>query len=110
MAGCVRQSQVAARDRPRPAPRAMGDARGAARRPGAWPRSITRDAFCTVLYPAPDLAAAKAWWTGFLGVDPYFGERFSVGYSIGGYELGLLPTADPSDGALTFWGVTDVAS
>ena len=25
-----------------------------------------------------------------------------------GYELGLLPTADPADGALTYWGVDDV--
>ncbi len=64
----------------------------------------------TVIYPSPDLDAAKAWWTGLLGLEPYFDEPFYVGYEIGGYELGLLPTADPSDGALTYWGVDDVAA
>jgi len=62
----------------------------------------------TVIYPSPDLDAAKAWWTGVLGVEPYFDEPFYVGYEIGGYELGLLPDAS-GDGALTYWGVDDVA-
>jgi len=64
----------------------------------------------TVIYPAPDLSAATAWWTAFLGYGPYFAEPFYVGFSVGGYELGLLPTADGSDGALTYWGVADVAA
>ena len=59
----------------------------------------------TVIYPAPDLDRAKAWWTDFLGHGPYFDEPFYVGYEVAGYELGLLPTADPDDGALTYWGV-----
>ncbi|MCA1691111.1 MAG: VOC family protein [Acidimicrobiales bacterium] len=63
----------------------------------------------TVIYPSPDLDAAKAWWTRFLGFEPYFDEPFYVGYEVAGYELGLLPTADPADGALTYWGVADVA-
>jgi len=63
----------------------------------------------TVIYPAPDLAAATAWWTGLLGFGPYFEEPFYVGFEVAGYELGLLPTADPADGALTYWGVDDVA-
>jgi catechol 2,3-dioxygenase-like lactoylglutathione lyase family enzyme len=62
----------------------------------------------TVIYPAPDLGAAKRWWTSFLGVDPYFDEPFYVGFNPGGYELGLLPDADPVDGALIYWGVDDV--
>jgi catechol 2,3-dioxygenase-like lactoylglutathione lyase family enzyme len=62
----------------------------------------------TVIYPAPDLEAAKTWWTALLGVPPYFDQPFYVGYQIGGYELGLLPDADPADGALTYWGVPDV--
>jgi catechol 2,3-dioxygenase-like lactoylglutathione lyase family enzyme len=64
----------------------------------------------TVIYPAPDLDAAKSWWTGYLGFGPYFDEPFYVGYEVGGYELGLLPTADPADGALTYWGVADVVA
>jgi len=64
----------------------------------------------TVIYAAPDLEASKAWWTDLLGATPYFDEPFYVGFNVGGYELGLLPTADPDDGALTYWGVSDVAT
>jgi catechol 2,3-dioxygenase-like lactoylglutathione lyase family enzyme len=64
----------------------------------------------TVIYPSPDLGAAKAWWSALLGIGPYFDEPFYVGFEIGGYELGLLPDADPTGGALTYWGVDDVAS
>jgi predicted enzyme related to lactoylglutathione lyase len=62
----------------------------------------------TVIYPAPELAAASAWWTQQLGFGPYFDQPFYVGFEVAGYELGLLPTADPADGALTYWGVEDV--
>ena len=62
----------------------------------------------TVIYPAPDLAAARAWWVELLGVEPYFDEDFYVGFTVAGYELALWPAADPADGALTYWGVRDV--
>ncbi len=61
----------------------------------------------TVIYPAPDLAAAKEWWTEVLGIEPYFDEPFFVGFSPGGYELGLNPGADPALGAVSYWGVAD---
>jgi hypothetical protein len=64
----------------------------------------------TVIYPSPDLGGARAWWTTFLGTGPYFDEPFYVGFEVGGYELGLLPDGNPSDGALAYWGVDDVAS
>jgi hypothetical protein len=64
----------------------------------------------TVIYPSPDLQAAKSWWTGLVGVDPYFDEPFYVGYNLAGYELGLLPDGDPADGAITYWGVEDVGA
>jgi catechol 2,3-dioxygenase-like lactoylglutathione lyase family enzyme len=64
----------------------------------------------TVIYPAPDLDAAKAWWTTLLGAAPYFDQPFYVGFNVGGYELGLLPDADPADGALVYWGVPDAAA
>lgn len=60
----------------------------------------------TVIYPAPDLAAATAWWTRVLGQEPYFNEPFYVGFDVGGYELGLDPEADPQ-GPTTYWGVRD---
>jgi len=62
----------------------------------------------TVIYPAADLDAAKAWWAAFLGTPPYVDQPFYVGFDVGGYELGLLPDADPADGALAYWGVDDV--
>ncbi|MBC7678846.1 MAG: VOC family protein [Pseudorhodobacter sp.] len=62
----------------------------------------------TAIYPTSDLDAAKAWWTERLGVPPYFDQPFYVGYSVSGYELALLPDADPKDGVLTYWGVDNV--
>jgi predicted enzyme related to lactoylglutathione lyase len=64
----------------------------------------------TVIYPVADLVGAKAWFTGLLGFGPYFDEPFYVGFEAAGYELGLLPDADPTDGALAYWGVDDVAA
>lgn len=62
----------------------------------------------TAIYPAPDLDAAKRWYSQVLGVEPYFDEPFYVGYNVGGFELGLLPDATPStDGAQPLWGVAD---
>jgi catechol 2,3-dioxygenase-like lactoylglutathione lyase family enzyme len=61
----------------------------------------------TVIYPAPDLQASKAWFTRLLGAEPYFDEPFYVGFDVGGYELGLQPDADPRAGAVSYWGVPD---
>jgi catechol 2,3-dioxygenase-like lactoylglutathione lyase family enzyme len=59
------------------------------------------------IFPAPDLDAAKAWFTQVLGQEPYFDEPFFVGFEVGGYELGLNPGADPADGPIAYWGVED---
>lgn len=65
----------------------------------------------SVIYPAPDLAAAKKWYAELLGQVPYFDEPFYVGFSVGGFELGLVPDARPgSTGAQPLWGVTDIES
>ena len=63
----------------------------------------------TVIYPSVDLAADTAWFSKFLGSQPYFREPFYVGFNVAGYELGLLPDASAADGALTYWGVSDVS-
>ncbi|MEU8517697.1 glyoxalase [Kitasatospora sp. NPDC048722] len=60
------------------------------------------------MYPAPNLAADKAWWTSVLGIEPYFDEPFYVGFDVGGYELALDPHASPCDGPVTYWGVPNV--
>lgn len=60
----------------------------------------------TVIYPVPDIAEGKAWYRLILGFEPYFDQPFYVGFSVGGFELGLVPDGTPSlDGAHAFWGV-----
>lgn len=59
----------------------------------------------TVIYPAPDLAASKAWYSALLGLEPYFDEPFYVGFEVGGYELGLHPQTDVAE---AYWGVQDI--
>lgn len=64
----------------------------------------------TAIYPTPDLAAGKAWYSKALGCEPYFDEPFYVGFSVGGFELGLIPDAQPgSTGVRVYWGVDDAA-
>jgi predicted enzyme related to lactoylglutathione lyase len=66
----------------------------------------------SLIIHAADLQAAKEWYSKALGVQPYFDEPFYVGFSIGGYELGLDP--DPSSAAgtgasaIAYWGVDDI--
>jgi predicted enzyme related to lactoylglutathione lyase len=63
----------------------------------------------TVIYPAPDLAAATQWYSKVLGTSPSFDKPFYVGFSVGGFELGLLPSATPgTTGAQALWGVTQI--
>ena len=65
----------------------------------------------TAAYPASDLAAAKAWYTKVLEKPPYFDEPFYVGFSVGGFELGLIPDGVPGTaGSQVFWGVPDATT
>lgn len=62
----------------------------------------------TVIYPVGDLAKGKDWYSQVLGFAPYFDEPFYVGYSVGGFELGLIPDGTPGpQGAIAYWGVPD---
>lgn len=64
----------------------------------------------TVIYPAPDLQAARTWYEKVLERAPYFDQPFYVGFSVGGFELGLVPDAQPGvAGAQALWGVADAA-
>lgn len=72
-------------------------------------------ALMTAMYPTADLAKAKAWYAGLFGVQPYFDEPFYVGFDVGGYELGLLPSEPPLHqpgnlGTVAYWGVDDCAA
>ena len=69
-------------------------------------------ALMTAIYPVPDLARAKAWYTEAFGVAPYFDEPFYVGFNIAGYELGLIPgegLQQPGNlGVVAYWGIADI--
>src|SRR6516162_11598779 len=65
----------------------------------------------TAIYPTPDLARGKEWYRQVLGRDPYFDEPFYVGFSVRGFELGLIPDGEPGAlGVQVFWGVVDAAA
>ena len=60
----------------------------------------------TAAYPVNDLELAKAWYMKVLGKAPYFDQPFYVGFSVGGFELGLIPDGNPGvDGPQPLWGV-----
>jgi predicted enzyme related to lactoylglutathione lyase len=77
----------------------------------------------TVTYLADDLAAAAKWYSGLLGIEPYFDRPEYIEFRIGDYqhELGILdrrysraegaagPRRDPA-GATAYWHVDDVAA
>ena len=63
----------------------------------------------TAIYPVDDLLQAKLWYEKVVGVKPYFEEPFYVGFSVGGFELGLIP--NPTSGIIgpqPLWGVENV--
>jgi predicted enzyme related to lactoylglutathione lyase len=66
----------------------------------------------TVIYHVPDLKRAKEWYSAAFGVKPYFDEPFYVGFSVGGYELGLDPDVKGvrpgAGGSVAYWGVANV--
>ncbi len=66
----------------------------------------------TTIYKVGNISEAKAWYARAFGAQPYFDEPFYVGFSIGGYELGLMqddtPAADKTGNVVSYWGVEDV--
>jgi predicted enzyme related to lactoylglutathione lyase len=60
----------------------------------------------SAIYPVADLAAAKDWYGRVLGNAPYFDQPFYVGFSVGGFELGLLRKDDAgTSGVSAHWRV-----
>ena len=65
----------------------------------------------TIVYPAPDLARGKEWYSQVLGKAPYFDQPFYVGFEVGGFELGLIPDGETgATGCIAYWGVPDAAA
>ncbi len=65
----------------------------------------------TAIYPVTDLGLAKLWYEKVLNMKPYFDEPFYVGFSVGGFELGLLPSGTPATvGPQPLWGVANATA
>lgn len=66
----------------------------------------------TAIYRVADITKAKDWYSKAFNTTPYFDEPFHVGFTIGGYELGLQPeekkVSIKSDNVLVYWGVANV--
>lgn len=67
----------------------------------------------TATYTVDDLEKAKAWYSDVLEKEPYFDEPYYVGFNVGGYELGLMPSETETDSAAganvkAYWGVDDI--
>lgn len=67
---------------------------------------------CVYHVPPGQLDRAKAWYVRLTGCAPYFDEPFYVGFSVGGFELGLRPgDGRPGPGgAVAYWGTADIAA
>jgi predicted enzyme related to lactoylglutathione lyase len=65
----------------------------------------------TATYDVKDLAKAKGWYGAVLGIQPHFDEPYFVGFNVGGYELGLVPSEAVGPqrlpAGLAYWGVQD---
>jgi methyltransferase (TIGR00027 family) len=65
-----------------------------------------------IFYQVPDLAAAKKWYSNFLGMDPLLDTPIMVVFPIQGISLGLIPSKTPlqeDNGRVSvFWEVDDV--
>lgn len=66
----------------------------------------------TTIYKVDDIARAKEWYAKAFLTQPYFDEPFYVGFSIGGFELGLQPddtcSSDKVESVVSYWGVNDI--
>lgn len=68
----------------------------------------------TVIYVNDELQAARDWYADMLGYAPYFNETFYVGFNVGSFELGLMPSDEVNQqgggGVLAYWGVENAAA
>jgi predicted enzyme related to lactoylglutathione lyase len=67
----------------------------------------------TVTYKVSDISKAKDWYAKAFMVEPNFDQPFYVGFTVGGYELGLLPddkNTEKSENTIAYWGVENIES
>ena len=61
----------------------------------------------TVIYPAKDLARAKAVFSTLIGAEPDFDDSYYVGFNVGDQHIGLDPHGH-RDGPVGYWRVEDI--
>jgi predicted enzyme related to lactoylglutathione lyase len=59
-----------------------------------------------LVYPVTDIGKAKAFYSKFLGVEPYVDSPYYVGYKVGDLEVGLDPNS--TIGPISYTDVTDI--
>lgn len=66
----------------------------------------------TIIYKVDDIKKATEWYIKAFETAPYFNEPFYVGFSIGGYELGLQPEEYPvtkkTENVVAYWGIDKI--
>ncbi len=66
----------------------------------------------TAIYKVGDITVAKEWYAKAFRVVPNFDQSFYVGFTVGGYELGIQPedeqTAVKPESVVVFWGVENI--
>src|SRR3712207_3327480 len=64
----------------------------------------------TVIYPVKNLARAKILYGNLVGVEPYMGEPYYVGFSVEGQDVGLDPHGHSQGmtGPVGYWHVDDI--
>ena len=61
----------------------------------------------TVIYPAKDIARAKALLSRLLGVEPFVDSPYYVGFKVGDQDIGLDPHGHQA-GATAYYHVSDI--
>jgi predicted enzyme related to lactoylglutathione lyase len=65
---------------------------------------------CQYFVPKDKLGEATAWYTRLTGTFPNFEDSSYVGFTVGGFELGLLAEGGSPGpgGTIAYWGADDV--
>ena len=61
----------------------------------------------TVIYPAKDIARAKALFSRLLGVEPFIDSPYYVGFKVGDQDIGLDPRGHKS-GPVGYYHVSSI--
>ena len=66
----------------------------------------------TIVIPAPDLAAATAFYRLAWGTEPHTETPYYVGFNLDGQEIGLNPRGerDQMTGPVVYWATDDLAA